>query len=194
VGSGGTPPSKPVDKIQDFANLAQPRGSGGMEQEDIEREAVVSRRRTATRTALMAGTVELFFATLPLLVFWVYWPDSGGYHPHSLWASAEIPMISCVIFGLSLIRWIQGNVVRASTLPDKDSGSRVVHLSAATIFVSIFPLLGIIFSCLSITQTMANAAESWSPFNLFLLFLSILMWYGLGGYGMYAGEPRGDEA
>jgi hypothetical protein len=119
--------------------------------------------------------LDVFFAVLPLPVLWWCWPSSGSHEPLKFVDIPEVAMTSCVLYGLTISRYLQG--ILGDTAPGKRSG--VVAAS-----VVLIPLSGVILSIVLVCKL------SFGQFGCFIQILqilnllsAILSMFLLGGYG-----------
>lgn len=144
--------------------------------------------RHGTKTTILNLFVETFFAVLPLIVLGAVWPQPGEPHPESFWSGPEWSMTSCILYGLTLARLLQGAVFAANRSRDSFGGDmQEVAASYAALF--LFPLLGVIVSVILISKSMQHP-ETWQSMLLCMLNLgaAILSFVVLGGHGIKVAE------
>jgi hypothetical protein len=148
--------------------------------------------RHGTKTTVLNLCVEMFFAVLPLIVLGAVWPHSGERHPESFLSGPELSMTSCILYGLTLARLLQGAVFAANR---SRSSSAIDMQEVAASYAALFllPLLGTILSVILIGKSMQSAG-TWRLMLLCSLNLAtaILIFLILGGHGLKLAEG-GDE-
>jgi hypothetical protein len=122
--------------------------------------------------------IEVFFAILPLFVLASFWPDHGQEHPKNFWWGPEVSMTACILYGLTISRFIMG-IIHSGT---RGTAASVAPRAAA---MALVPILGLIASIVLIAK-LSVGTDSWvlliSQYtNLFLSVFSFLI---LGGYGL----------
>lgn len=94
----------------------------------------------SSREALLSVFLDVFFAVLPLPILWFCWPSTTIGHHEAFIELPEISATSCVLYGLTLSRYIQ------STLDGVErSGPAVASFM-------IIPLSGVILSVLLVAR------------------------------------------
>jgi tellurite resistance protein TehA-like permease len=131
--------------------------------------------------------IEMFFAILPLVVLSLMWPSASESPPKHFWTGPEVSMTSCVLFGLTLARFLQGLFVTA-----RNSKGEIRHAAAIYALFATLPLLGVIFSIILISKLSVEVHGSLIPIlQVFLFFSSVLAFIVLGGYGVSRFETKG---
>lgn len=93
-----------------------------------------------SREAFLSVFLDVFFAVLPLPILWFCWPPATINHSETFIELPEISATACVLYGLTLSRYIQ------STLDGVErSGPTVAS------FV-VIPLTGVILSVLLVAR------------------------------------------
>jgi|ERR1035438_4099546 hypothetical protein len=93
-----------------------------------------------SREAFLSVFLDVFFAVLPLPILWFCWSSATLNHSDTFIELPEISATSCVLYGLTLSRYIQ------STLDGVErSGPAVASFM-------IIPLSGVIFSVLLVAR------------------------------------------
>jgi hypothetical protein len=146
-----------------------------------------------TKTTILNLFVETFFAVLPLIVLGAVWPDPNERHPESFWSGPELSMTSCILYGLTLARWLQGAVFAANrrrAASDKDTHE--VAASYAALF--LLPLLGVILSVILIGQSVQSSG-TWkgTAIHIMNLVAAIMVFFVLGGHGIKLAEEGGER-
>jgi cytochrome bd-type quinol oxidase subunit 2 len=145
------------------------------------------RRRAKTTTLNLL--IEIFFPLLPLVVLGMVWPHATKELPESFWSGPELSMTSCVLYGLTLARLLQGAVFAGSKFRDVSlSGMREVAASYGVLL--LLPLMGVIVSSIFIDRS-TRFPEGHAARYSFNLIISILLFFILGGHG--ANMAEGDE-
>jgi hypothetical protein len=145
-----------------------------------------------TKTTILNLFVETFFAVLPLIVLGAVWPNPQERHPESFWSGPELSMTSCILYGLTLARWLQGAVFAAGRRqPDSDQDTDEVAASYAALF--LLPLLGVILSVVLIGQSV-HSSGTWTivAIQILNLIAAILAFFVLGGHGIKLSEGGGE--
>jgi hypothetical protein len=122
--------------------------------------------------------IEVFFAILPLFVLASFWPDHAQGHPRNFWWGPEVSMTACILYGLTVSRFIMG-IIHSGT---RGTAASVAPRAAA---LALVPILGLIASIVLIAKLSVETDSwillIWQYANLFLSILSFLI---LGGYGL----------
>jgi len=142
-----------------------------------------------TKTTILNLLVETFFAILPLIVLGTAGP--GEAHTDRFWAGPEVSMTSCILYGLTLARWLQGAVFAAN----KATSNQDTHAVAASYSaLLLFPLLGVIISVILIGHSF-HSSGSWKIITVQILNLAaaIVAFFVLGGHGIKLAEGEGAE-
>lgn len=131
----------------------------------------------SVKHSLMHVMIELFFAVLPLIVLSFYWPKIGEHHPKSFFYGPEWSMTSCVLYGLSLSRFLNANIH-----PTPERGPAVA-------LISIVPMVGLIMSVIFISKTCIDNDNIAVFYGQYINMLSsIITFIVLGGYGLSRSE------
>lgn len=117
--------------------------------------------------------VEIAFALLPLLVLGAFWPEHDSPHPNSIWSGPEISMIACILYGLSIARFIEG-IGRSGRAFQGGAVSTIV----------IIALVGVICSIIIIAKASNGCSSMWVAMQIFNLFASVIAFIVIGGYGI----------
>lgn len=137
----------------------------------------MSHSRRVTLRSLLHIISELFFAILPLIVLGAFWPDGNDSHPVSFYRGPEWSMTACILYGLSLTRFLEA---KGCATPDH---------GPAIATISIIPLLGVIISVILISKTSHITENNILLFGQFLnLLVSTILFVLLGGYGASRSE------
>ena len=100
-------------------------------------------------------------------------------------------MTSCILYGLTLARWLQGAVFAAKR--HQSSTDKNTHEVAASYAVLLLvPLLGVIVSVILIEQSV-HSPSSWISIaiRIITLVVAILVFFILGGHGIKLAEGEG---
>jgi hypothetical protein len=131
---------------------------------------------------------EVFFAGLPLVVLGLEWPASGQTHPETFWSGPEQSMTSCILYGLTLSRLVQGAIVRGMMHPARDKQA-AEEIAASYVFMALVPLIGVIISIIIIGKTASGGAiTAWLWIQTINLLLSALVFFVIGGHGIRNAE------
>jgi len=146
-----------------------------------------------TKTTILNLFVETFFAVLPLIVLGAVWPDPGQHHPESFWSGPELSMTSCILYGLTLARWLQGAVF-AATRRRATSDKNTHEVAASYAALLLLPLLGVILSVILIGQSM-HSSGTWRVIAIHIINLvaAIMAFFVLGGHGIKLAEGEGER-
>jgi hypothetical protein len=141
------------------------------------------------RTAFRHLVVEAFFALLPLIVLGAVWSHRSIDHYDSFWSAPEISMTSCVLYGLTLTRTLQGAVSSAARARQGSTGG--ARLAAAGYeLLLLIPLIGVIYSAILIYMSVEQVIPKRSVANL---VASVLCYGVLGGHGLRSAERNDEE-
>ena len=145
-----------------------------------------------TKTTILNLFVETFFAVLPLIVLGAVWPDPGDRHPESFWSGPEMSMTSCILYGLTLARWLQGAVFAANRRR-ASPGNNTHEVAASYAALFLLPLLGVILSVILIGQSVQSSG-SWKVVatHIMNLLAAIIAFFVLGGHGIKLAEAGGE--
>jgi hypothetical protein len=136
------------------------------------------------RDAVLRLLIEAFFAILPLIVLGMVWPHRMRAPGESFLSLPEWSMTSCVLYGLSLARFLEGAVVAGKTSATKGNvGLRGIAAGYAVLLLA--PLFGVILSVVLIEISMLYAAPKRSILNFVVAILCFVI---LGGYGLKQSE------
>ena len=145
-------------------------------------------QKHGTKTTILNLFIETFFAVLPLVVLGAVWPLPSKEHPESFWSGPEMSMTSCILYGLTLAKLLQGAVFAANHLP---SNSRKDMHEVAASYAALFllPLLGAIVSVILIGKTV-ESHEGWTTMLCAVINLvcAVLFFMILGGHGLQRTE------
>ena len=146
-----------------------------------------------TKTTILNLFVETFFAVLPLIVLGTAWPGAEEHHPDSFWAGPELSMTSCILYGLTLARWLQGAVFAAHR--GHQAADRNTHeVAASYVALLLVPLLGVILSVVLIGRSV-HSDGTWRIIvpQLANLLGAIIAFFILGGHGINLIEAGGQS-
>ena len=141
-------------------------------------------RRHLTRTVLLHIFLEAFFALLPLVVLAAVWSHSIRSPEESFWSGPEMSMTSCILYGLTLARLLQGAVMGAGRSRSHAAGD--IH-EVAVVYAALvlFPLLGVIVSVILIARSMLFPSTWQSILNLAIAIVCMVI---VGGHAIKAME------
>lgn len=157
--------------------------------------ALMSGNFAHTKNTLLALGVEIFFAVLPLLVLGAATPLRPSASPHkadnevlktdrdSFWTGPEVPMTSCILYGLTLARLLQG----AASAANRERNSRsldTLRSGAGYAALSLFPILGLISSVLLIAYSVHSPSSRLGMVQWVNVFAGMLSFILLGGHGI----------
>ena len=136
-----------------------------------------------TIKTVYAVFVELIFAVLPLLVLAAVWPDHDQKHPQNFFWGPELSMTACILYGLSISKYINGVITRHNK--DRDNSL----ISSAIVLILAVHILFLIGSVILIAK-MAIFSDSGFLFyaQIVNLLMSGVFFLIFGGHGMRAGE------
>ena len=97
-------------------------------------------KTAGVKRVLFSILIEFFFAVLPLVVLGSVWPSSEHEHPHSFWQGPEWSMTSCILYGLTLARLLQGMMVSA-----KRTSGNVHTIAVGAVALAMVPLVTLKF-------------------------------------------------
>ena len=99
-------------------------------------------------------------------------------------------MTSCILYGLTLARFLQGSVFAVrQARPGHEAEVHMVAASYAAL--SLVPLLGVIISVISISKSLNKPGGALAiAFNVTLLVVAALVFFILGGHGINRGEAE----
>jgi hypothetical protein len=144
--------------------------------------------REITKGTLLHLSVETFFAVLPLIVMSLVWSADAAGRPKSFWLGPDISMTSCVLYGLTLSKLLQGSVI-ASTRLGQNLREHVRETAAGYAALSLLPTFGIIFSVILIMRLLGpDTTLGWIVCQYMNFLLSILALIIIGGYGISRAE------
>jgi hypothetical protein len=155
--------------------------------------SILTRDHRSKRTILHLS-VELFFAALPLIVLSSVWPEHDQPHPQSFWTGPEPSMTSCIIYGLTLARMMQGSSLTTRNAkfggPDNTQGSEDAGIIYA--FLSLIPILGVIVSVITIAKTI-YVPYGWgiTVFHVINLIIAASVFFVFGGHSIQRRESNG---
>lgn len=149
--------------------------------------------RHRTKTTILNLLVETFFAVLPLIVLGAVWPRAGENHPESFWSGPELSMTSCILYGLTLARLLQGAVFAATR--SQDTSIIDMHEVAASYgALFLLPLLGVIVSVILIGKSM-QFSGNWHSVLLCSVNLvaAVFAFLIFGGHGIKVAEGNDED-
>jgi hypothetical protein len=143
-----------------------------------------------TKTTILNLFVETFFAVLPLIVLGAVWPGPDERHPESFWSGPELSMTSCILYGLTLARFLQGAVF-AATRHRSSTDKNTHEVAASYAALLVVPLLGVIVSVILIEQSVYSSS-TWLGITvrIIALVVAILVFFVLGGHGIKLTEAE----
>jgi hypothetical protein len=102
-------------------------------------------------------------------------------------------MTSCILYGLTLARWLQGAVFAANQR-QRAANKNPHELAASYAALCLLPLLGVILSVLLIGKSV-HSAGSWRVITIYVVNLAaaIAAFFILGGHGIKLAEEGGDR-
>jgi uncharacterized protein (DUF983 family) len=133
---------------------------------------------------------EIFFATVPLIIFIFVWHDKPHLHSESVFTSPEISVPSCVLYGLALARFVKNSMLDAIKGAQKRTAS-AEEISTRYAFVVLIPIVGLIVSTVLIIKSFNLEMSNWLNFlQLFNLVASMVVFFFLAGSGLETGETK----
>jgi hypothetical protein len=156
--------------------------------EDIpDPKPLITFNKTVTKTALLNLLVETFFAVLPLFVLSAVWTRPSASQDNVFWYGPEVSMTSCILYGLSLARLLQGAVFAGRK---SHSNGDIHQVAAGYAFLLLFPLFGVIVSVILISKSMQFPVPNRSIANLAIAVFCFII---LGGHGVKLTEGSAVE-
>jgi len=103
-------------------------------------------------------------------------------------------MTSCILYGLTLARWLQGAVFAANRRHSR-AKKNPHELAASYAVLCLLPLLGVILSVLLIGQSVHSPRTSWQIIAIYLINLAaaIAAFFVLGGHGIKLAEEGAER-
>jgi hypothetical protein len=141
------------------------------------------------RRAVLHLVVEAFFALLPLIVLGSVWSHRSIGYEVSFMSLPEVSMTSCVLYGLTLTRTLEGAVAAAARIRS-DASTRTRLEAAAYECLLLIPITGVIFSAIFIYMSVEQPIPRRSIANL---VLSVLCYGILGGHGLRSAERSNEK-
>lgn len=100
-------------------------------------------------------------------------------------------MTSCILYGLTLARWLQGAVFAASRRRVA-AGKDAHEVAASYAALCLFPLLGVILSVILIEHALHPHGPWITAIHVVNLVAAIMTFFILGGHGIKVAE-MGEE-
>lgn len=144
------------------------------------------RNRNDYKSCFIHLFLEIFFAILPLFVLGVYWPSGEDHHPKEVYYGPEISMSACILYGLALVRFLQGLGKRGKgeEVTEMNEGGDGIEMGGRIAFITLFPLIGVISSVILISKTSSGSGNILMVVQIINLIVSAIAFVLIGGYGL----------